>query len=562
MRRLTAKCTCLVLCTVTFLGLTACGDGSNEHGHKHSNNKETTRESEVSESTAESTVAADIPEDTTAFISTSEPIMSRDELPYEGTEYSFKDISLIIPDNWEDRYFITEYSDGFSIHQTMSYDIDESGFLCSINRYEGNPGYINNGRIIAYTPEYTYTIEYPSDVSWCADNKKCNDDYVALCNDLDMVLYSLLIDAEEVNYNCSEYVYPTSECMLLDEGAIMSVNYESMLLGKYEIYARHGMIFYDSDIDNCWYLSKYFEGMSWYSENPDYSEADLNDYERQNIAAIDECLETLQADIVTPECYDIGTTINIDLNGDGQTEEISYYNDEEEAAIEAEYWEAQGYDTSYETYPVIQINDDIYKLWDYEEYGYIFDYAHHEFYITDISPNYPGLEIAIEDDGPSDDSTTHFFTLDDNGVLVHIGDVEGYPCETYLYTFSPYGGSISSTYSTWMVGNGVLRAPYWYDYDNSNIVNMISGMTPYYTSCSYKLNVDIPVYLSPDTDNAVTYTFKKGETLWPVATDNDTLVKVKNANGVYGYIKIVPECKIENVDMPVTEALDGVVYAG
>ena len=48
-----------------------------------------------------------------------------------------------------------------------------------------------------------------------------------------------------------------------------------------------------------------------------------------------------------------------------------------------------------------------------------------QFYLTDISPHYDGIEIAILDYGPSNDPVTHFFSYD--GELHYLGAVTGFP---------------------------------------------------------------------------------------------------------------------------------------
>lgn len=55
---------------------------------------------------------------------------------------------------------------------------------------------------------------------------------------------------------------------------------ESVMLLRNEIYARHGYVFHNNEIQ------AYFESKPWYQANPNFNENLLNQVERKNIDTI------------------------------------------------------------------------------------------------------------------------------------------------------------------------------------------------------------------------------------------------------------------------------------
>lgn len=82
---------------------------------------------------------------------------------------------------------------------------------------------------------------------------------------------------ENPNYYDSEYIFPSSDYVLLDETDVDGCSKETIQMGINEIYARHGRKFSSSSV------SSYFESKSWYSVNPNYSDSMITDIEKKNI---------------------------------------------------------------------------------------------------------------------------------------------------------------------------------------------------------------------------------------------------------------------------------------
>ena len=61
-----------------------------------------------------------------------------DNLFSSGTTYTWQEITVSIPDAWEDRYQVEETEDGFALMQKASYEKEEGmGLLCSFGRIDG-----------------------------------------------------------------------------------------------------------------------------------------------------------------------------------------------------------------------------------------------------------------------------------------------------------------------------------------------------------------------------------------------------------------------------------------
>lgn len=82
----------------------------------------------------------------------------------------------------------------------------------------------------------------------------------------------------------AEYIFPDSNKKYLSEDEIRSKTVDEMMIGRNEIFARHGYIFDDEN------LKQHFEGTSWYkgtipAEQFD-SDQTFNDFERKNVELI------------------------------------------------------------------------------------------------------------------------------------------------------------------------------------------------------------------------------------------------------------------------------------
>ena len=87
-------------------------------------------------------------------------------------------------------------------------------------------------------------------------------------------MYNDLLTAYEAKQREKLSTEPVTEESL---GALFA---EDLRLLRNEIYARHGRVFKDKD------LQKYFETQGWYKPNPDFKDDQLSQIESDNLAKI------------------------------------------------------------------------------------------------------------------------------------------------------------------------------------------------------------------------------------------------------------------------------------
>lgn len=212
------------------------------------------------------------------------------------------------------------------------------------------------------------------------------------------------------------------------------------LLLKYarnEIYARHGFIFKDANLQN------YFDKKAWYIRNPDFKGIgdELSSIEKSNIAilktyeegkkesTIDRFINNYYNDtspinwMYDTESFEnekgmkdirkvekqIGN-MNIDMDGDSKPENI---------LITGKYYlgtNSENYKVASNIKIIISINDK--KIEWQPEYMTGIE-------VTDIDVNDGQKEIALFDNGPSDDPSTTYYAVR-NGKIVEIGGIPGY----------------------------------------------------------------------------------------------------------------------------------------
>ncbi len=226
-----------------------------------------------------------------------------------------------------------------------------------------------------------------------------------------------------------------------------------------------------------------------------------------------------------PILIDLGTEFNADLNGDW-IEDTIYYN--------IEMRQDNGFD--YEM-PLLKVNGTEYDYKYLEEnFGvYLSTCSHIGYYMIDLDASDHYREIAILDEGPSDDPVTHFFRYD-NEELIYCGNVTDFPSNFRF--FSNGRGAVTarkrlSILQTWYASadwrlneSGFLEEqeadryyPYQYETEESR--------TNY-------AREDLILFRLPDKGSDVV-TIKKGEKLQLTATDNKNWVEITTEGGTIGW---------------------------
>ena len=88
---------------------------------------------------------------------------------------------------------------------------------------------------------------------------------------------------QNVTESSTEYIIPDSASRYLDKSDLQNLTAEQLRIARNEIYARHGRLFDDEQ------LQAYFNSQPWYHGTiapADFSESVLNDFERENTYTI------------------------------------------------------------------------------------------------------------------------------------------------------------------------------------------------------------------------------------------------------------------------------------
>ena len=198
------------------------------------------------------------------------------------------------------------------------------------------------------------------------------------------------------------------------------------------------------------------------------------------------------------------------------------------------------------------------------------------FYITDIAPDYKdfgtsndGLEIAVLDNGPSDDPMTHFFKYKDD--FIYIGSIAGFPFKDYgngiankdqmsgLDGFTQQNG-VYGTITTDVIETAYIDMYYWYDKTNMEFVSEKTGLYNYKWQKSHEVYVELPLYFSMD-ENSPTLTIMPQEEIYFIKTDNLEWILLRSKDGTEGYIHI-KNGYITNVNLPAEEVFSNLHFFG
>ena len=470
---------------------------------------------------------------------------SSSRISYLGTEYMWNDITVIIPEEWKNKYVIKESEDDLAFYQKTSVEKDETmGWLCSISVREEYYNDIPGTNLIAYTKDGTfYYLTLPTDVTFFADNEAIASEYMSMMENCEWIAGSMTSTDVNLCYDGNQYVLLTSSMMPVEEYQIMNLSNNSLWIARNEIYARHGKIFENG------YLNSYFNSCSWYQPiegKKDVPDSELSQIEKDNIQKIIEAEEAFVKAHPYPQKCEANYAVHKRLKGD----DIPYY---------VEYWTEEDEDGNYKA--ILLVDETQYDI---NEYVYLSCPVQDVFYITDIAQDdesfgdsNDGLEIAILDEGPSDDPVTHFFKYD--GTLVYVGQIQGFPFMDYgngienkgkrigLDGFTHQNG-IYGTTTTELIETAYIDTYYWYDKENWEFKSMEVGMHNYKGSKPHQLYKELPVYYSMSVD-APTVLMQPQEEVYFIKTDNKEWIFIRSKDGVEGYIH-VEDGKITNIGLP------------
>lgn len=157
---------------------------------------------------------------------------------------------------------ITFYGDDYALETVYTGDED------IVDKVTGN-GRKAKGYFYAKCPNYDYTTDIQAELG----------DAIIIIKSEDTETVPLY-DMQESE---KDYIIPDSSTRYLSDDDLVGLSKEELKLARNEIFARHGRIFNDPD------LQSYFEAQPWYTGTisaDDFSDDMLSDIERDNIALI------------------------------------------------------------------------------------------------------------------------------------------------------------------------------------------------------------------------------------------------------------------------------------
>lgn len=458
-------------------------------------------------------------------------------------QYTWQEYTVTLPKEWVGRCVMVENEAGFSVYQKASYEKDDtSGYICGFFRTREPVEYGYGKTIIAYTDDgMIYYLVQPTDVPCDMEDDKIIGEYVRMCQQVPLLKASLQIRASGVHGNADEYMFSTSSILKLDPAQLKGLSDNVLWIGRNEIYARHGRQF-----DN-WYLQQYFNRCTWYEGKilpGEFKEDVLNQIEKENLQLLMAAEKEYDRQHPYPKTYQIWETAREDLNGDGAAEEIRYQVTEQENG---------------ETICMITVNGEAYnanELSRFQSEGIITNPTLDGFFISDILENDGILEIAVLDEGPSEDPVTYFFQYD--GTLSCIGWVPGIPFAGRnggLNGFSGFG-DITGEARVDLIETAYLQDNWWYD--GSRILNLDIRWHDFLPSYSHVLYEDLPVYCEWDETSA-TAVIPAQEEVFFLGTDMEHWILVKGKDGSQGYM-FVEDGKIAELNKPAEAVFSGLYF--
>lgn len=461
----------------------------------------------------------------------------------ENGSYTWQEITVTLPEGWDGRCVMVENENGFSVYQKASYEEDGTlGYICGFYRTRELVEDGNGEMMIAYTEGGTlYYLTLPMDVACDTENEKITEEYVRMCQQTPQLKASMQIAAFDVHYNADEYVLPASSILGLDQETLEYLSDNNLWIAENEIYARHGSLFDDA------YLQQYFNRCTWYKgEIPaeEFQESSLSQTEKDNLKLLAAARQEYARRHPYPKMYQAAETATEDLSGDGKADEISYQ------VVKQGNGEYQCR---------ITVNGEVYIADELARFEFEVGMTNPVmdcFYITDILEDDGALEIAVLDEGPSEDPVTYFFQYD--GTLTCIGQVPGVPFADMnggFNGFNGFGGIIGHQRID-LIETAYLQ-DYW-RYDGDRIIYMDLGWYDFLPTYGHILYEDLPVYCEREVSSGV-FVIPAQEEVYFLGSDLYQWILVKGKDGSMGYM-LVGDGNIVELDKPADQVFSDLYF--
>ena len=436
----------------------------------------------------------------------------------EGISYTWQDITVTLPQEWEDSYEIVEEDDGFSIYQKSSYDKNQGlGFLCGFTHI----GEFRNGALgetlIAYADDGScyYWIE-PTDLAYDENDASSQKEYEEMAEMVPQIVATVKISGDGVHTNADEYVLPLSDKKPLTSEMLDNLNDNELMIARNEIYARHGRTFQNE------YLQSYFNKCSWYQGTTmpeEFDESVFSAMEKDNLSMLEAKEEAYESEHPYPKKYEYGTVIEEDLNADGNVEQIFCSLMEQK-------------DGSY--VPIVTING---RAFDISKDCQLISPVTDCFYVTDITAADGELELAFLDYGPSCDPETYFFRFD--GDMEFVGSVDGFPFKDQNDGINGFvnDGQVIGRIRTDLLETAYLNG-FWLLNEETHVLEYQKQEEyDYISTTAHQLYEKLPVRVTMN-ENAPEVVMQKQAEVYFLKSDLKEWILVKGKDGTKGYMQV------------------------
>lgn len=444
-------------------------------------------------------------------------------LSAKDSRYTWQDMTIILPAEWEERCVVIENEQGFSIYQKASYEKDNTlGYVCGFYRTKEQQEPGDGGTLTAFTEDgMLYYLIEPFDVSCDTEDEEIAGEYVSMCQQVQKVKNSLQIAGSGIHYHAEECVLPTSSILPLRQEMLEYLSDNDLWIAKNEIYARHGRQF-DNE-----YLQQYFDRCSWYEGSvpaKEFQESVLNQTERDNLQRLVLAGQEYGLKHPYPKKYPANETVEEDISGSGTMDKICYQVTEQESG---------------EYQCRIMVNGEVFLANEifYEDYEEIMTNPVIDcFYITDIQEGDGALEIAVLDEGMSEDTVTYFFQYYD-GMISYIGKVFGFPFPEMNGGWNGFSGAggITGCQRMDLIETAYLEGFWWYH--GSRIVCQDLGWYEFLPTSGHTLYEDLTVHTEREESSALSV-IPAQEQVFFLASDMEEWILVRGKDGNEGYISV------------------------
>lgn len=435
----------------------------------------------------------------------------------EDITYTWENMTVTLPDDWEDKYEVVENEDGFSLYQKSAYDENkELGFLC---RFSHIGEYRNNGvgeTLLAFEDDGScYYVSQPTATLEASEEAE-QKEYEEMAQKIPQIIAMVKITGDGVHTNAEEYVLPLSDKKPLTSEMLDGLNDNELMIARNEIYARHGRTFQNE------YLQSYFNKCSWYQGTTvpeEFDEAVFSAMEKDNLTMLEEKEEAYEQEHPYPKKYEYGTVLEEDLDADGNAEKIfcSLMEQEDETYVPIVTINGRAFDISKDCQLVSPVTDC--------------------FYVTDISSADGELELAFLDYGPSCDPTTYFFRYD--GAMEFVGSIDGFPFKDQNDGINGFvnDGGVVGRIRTDLLETAYLSGYWCLNGETHTLEYQEQEEYDYISTTAHQLYEKLPIRVAMDED-APEIVMQKQAEVYFLKSDLKEWILVKGKDGTKGYMQV------------------------